>query len=63
MAECPWFETAGDDNFRLAPVDIDGDGTAEVIISEGRWESWTRTLHQIRDGQLMKTLKIAGYGS
>lgn len=63
LAECPGREAAGDEHFDASVVDIDGDGVAELILSEGRWESWRRTLYQVRDGQLIKRLNIGGYGS
>jgi hypothetical protein len=63
MSECPWFLVGGDDHFSVSAIDIDGDGVAELIVSEGRWESWKRVLYQARDGKLLKRLDLGSYGS
>lgn len=63
MSECPGFLTAGDDHFTVSVVDLEGTRVAQLILSEGRWESWSRTLYQMRNGQLIKKLDIGDYGS
>lgn len=63
LAECPDVEWAGDARFYVLPVDIDGDGIAELLVREGAWESWHINLYRLEGGRLRKILKIGDYGS
>ena len=65
MAECGEFgEWAGDSHFNVESiVDIDGDGVAEILISQGRLEAWTLGLYQLRNGELIKVLDLGMFGS
>lgn len=63
MSECPEFLTADDDHFTVSAVDLEGNRVGQLIVSEGRWESWSRTLYQVRNGQMIKKLDIGNYGS
>jgi len=64
LAECPGRESIGDDHFVVNLVgDIDGDSVAELIINEGRWESWQKGLYKVLNGKLTKVLDIGNYGS
>lgn len=63
LAECAGIgEAAGDDLFSVLPVDITGDGVAELLVSEGRWESWQRAIYSMLNGTLVK-VRLGAYGS
>lgn len=64
LSECPDRESIGDAIFSMSLVgDIDEDGIAELIIGEGKWESFNKTLYKISNGRLMKLLDVGDYGS
>lgn len=62
MAKCTGIgETAGEDLFGVLPVDITGDGVAELLVNEGRWESWERAIYSMLGGTLVK-VRLGAYG-
>jgi hypothetical protein len=64
LSECPVGESIGDDAFSVSLFgDMDGDGIAELVINEGRWESWNKGLYKVINMKLTKILDIGGYGS
>jgi hypothetical protein len=63
LSECTGTESAGEDSFLPVFVDIDGDGTAEILMSEGRHESHKWYLYRFVSGSLQRVLRIGGYGS
>lgn len=63
LAECPGLESTGDDVFEVLPVDIDGDGSLELLWNEGRWENFHRSVFSLENGKLVKLLDFGDYGS
>jgi hypothetical protein len=62
MSQCRDVEALGDSDFHVAAVDVDGDGVAEVLLSEGRWESWRWFLYRLEGSHLVKVLDIGRFG-
>ena len=62
MSECPHAPALGERVFEVLPVDLDGDGVAELIITERFLDAWTKVLYQYREGQLHRLLTLARGG-
>ena len=63
MQYCPWDLTAGERDFHIdAVVDIDGDGIAEVVITEVAWELYKVALYKLKNGKLVKVMDIGEWG-
>ena len=61
-AYCPQAEAVGDPHFEVIPVDLDGDGRAEVFIKHGFYESWGISLFHYEGGRLVKQLEVGAGG-
>lgn len=58
----PEFQYEGDGCFDLQPVDVDGNGVAEIILTEYAGESWSYSLYLLKEGKLVKAIADLGGG-
>lgn len=57
------IRTEGEGSFTLWPIDIDGDGTAELIMNKGvGYEGWEYYLYRMEQGRFVKVLSLGGGG-
>jgi len=61
-AYCPQAEAVGDPYFKVIPVDLNGDGRAEVFIHHTFYETWGITLYHYQGGRLIKQLELGEGG-
>jgi hypothetical protein len=61
-AYCPQAEAVGDPYFKVIPVDLDGDGRAEVFIQHIFYETWGISLFHYQGGRLIKQLDFGDGG-
>jgi hypothetical protein len=61
-AYCPQAEAVGDHYFEVIPVDLNGDGRAEVFIQHGFYETWGISLFHYQGGRLIKQLEFGEGG-
>jgi len=55
----PVWQVEGND-FTLHPVDINGDGIAELLLTRGYYEAWEYFLYRLENGQPVEVLYLGG---
>lgn len=55
----PVWQVEGND-FTLNPVDINGDGIAELLLKRGYYETWEYFLYRLENGQPVEVLYLGG---